>query len=936
MDTASDRWTYLITSILFCIAIIFCPLTVAANQNRLTAQTMPDEKLSLAAVSSEEETGAISGRVTDGTAGIPDVRIDVYNNYSWLASADTDENGNYTVIGLPAGEHKVKFSEYNSNYADEWYNDKGGLYDADPVSVTVNSTTPDIDAILEPGGSISGTVTDTSGAGIPGVIVYVFDNYPFWLGSAGTDENGNYTVIGLPAGEHNVEFSTYNSNYIKELYPDQVSVTVNATTSNIDAVLELGGSISGTVTDSSGAGIQNISIYIYNNYSPIGNPTETDENGKYTVTGLPVGEYKVLFSDYDDNYVDQWYNGHRDSFDANPISVTVDATTPNIDAVLELGNGSISGTVTDISGAGIPDVLISVYDGNNYNSELGSASTDENGNYTVIGLPAGEHKVKFSKYNYVEEWYDNKRKLFADLVTVTNGADTSDIDAVLVIGGRISGTVKNKNGEGIPDVDVHVHGGSFVRTDENGKYTVIELPAGEYAVQFSKYGSYVTEWYNNAPQIYCANPVSVVLAQTTANINIVLVEGGGISGTVTDSSGVGLANIYVSATARSKHSRFPFASGSAYTDIHGHYTINALPAGMYRIDYSDTSQNKYYREYYNDKIDFDIADQVAVVDGRITPNIDAVLDIPGGISGIVTDEDGNAVPDIQVEILGPDDHRESVHTDSTGSYTVSLLPPGDYTVKFHTDGTDFIRQQYDDVNVSIAEVTPNINAVLARGGRISGTVTDENGNGIFTAVRIYNADSNDYYSWDSVYTQSYTAAGAYTIKGLPSGSYKVWFPGLCNSFLGEWYDDQADPENAVVLSVTAPYTTSDINAVLLPDSSSCYTGSGGKISGTVRKGNAASRCTEVSIYDIDHNWIDSIWTDYKGEYLLTETYLPSGSYKVNFYNWYDDIEQWYNRKKDFDHADPVSVTAPETTVGINAFFPSNQGSLTSILMLLLM
>ena len=75
------------------------------------------------------------------------------------------------------------------------------------VSVTAPDTTLGIDAQLAVGGSISGTVTDATGAGIPYVAVgvtAVSGNY----GAAGlTAADGTYTVNWIPTGSYTINFA---------------------------------------------------------------------------------------------------------------------------------------------------------------------------------------------------------------------------------------------------------------------------------------------------------------------------------------------------------------------------------------------------------------------------------------------------------------------------------------------------------------------------------------------------------------------------------------------------------------------------------------------------------------------------------------------------------------------------------------------------------
>ena len=113
-------------------------------------------------------------------------------------------------------------------------------------------------------GTISGQVTDPSGNGIPNVYINVYDyNNNYWIKGSSTDSDGNYSLK-VPAGTYKVRFSQPPSDgyYAPQWYDnksnsvaaDLVTVKGFRTTTNIDAQLAIGGTISGRVTDASGNG----------------------------------------------------------------------------------------------------------------------------------------------------------------------------------------------------------------------------------------------------------------------------------------------------------------------------------------------------------------------------------------------------------------------------------------------------------------------------------------------------------------------------------------------------------------------------------------------------------------------------------------------------------------------------------------------------------
>ncbi|MFC2059552.1 carboxypeptidase regulatory-like domain-containing protein [Chloroflexota bacterium] len=99
--------------------------------------------------------GSISGHVYESDNTTPIANIHVYatdnETHQWIAGADTDASGSYTISGLPAGSYKVKANPCSSslNYINEWYNDKFSWEIADQVTVIPPNDTSGIDFSLD-------------------------------------------------------------------------------------------------------------------------------------------------------------------------------------------------------------------------------------------------------------------------------------------------------------------------------------------------------------------------------------------------------------------------------------------------------------------------------------------------------------------------------------------------------------------------------------------------------------------------------------------------------------------------------------------------------------------------------------------------------------------------------------------------------------------
>jgi len=309
---------------------------------------------------------------------------------------------------------------------------------------------------------------------------------------------------------------------------------------------------------------------------------------------------------------------------------------------------------------------------------------------------------------------------------------------------------------------------------------------------------------------------------------------------------------------------------------------------------------------------------------------------PGGqITGRVIAANGGS-PLKDVSVVAYDSNGNYVSndwTDATGVYTVTRLPAGTYRLYIGPDSfgasATFLAEFYnnksslvtaDPVNVTAGVVTSHIDAVLDRGGQITGRVTAADSAGPLQGVSISVYDSHGFYRGDA----TTNASGVYTTSGLTAGNYRVEFStkfgsGTARDYLGEYYNDKSSLATADTVPVTAPNLTGGINAALAR---------GGKISGRVTAGDTGEPLSGigVSAYDSTGKDVQYASTDSSGNYTITG--LSPGNYRVRFYGvciYFSDSRttktyfgEYYNDKLSLATADWVPVTAPNTTSGIDA------------------
>jgi Carboxypeptidase regulatory-like domain len=196
------------------------------------------------------------------------------------------------------------------------------------------------------------------------------------------------------------------------------------------------------------------------------------------------------------------------------------------------------------------------------------------------------------------------------------------------ISGKVTAAVSH---EALKNVEVTVYEDSehgqvdFATTGSGGEYTVNNLPAGKYKVEFSggfeSGQNFVTQFYKAKSSFEKADPVEVVIAEPakSENVNAEMEVGGKIEGTVTNTvTHKALANVAVAAIGTGAEGGYSFA----LTEANGHYTIVGLATGSYRVEFGKSG---YVNQYYDDQSSPASANLVEVVQEKTTWGINAAL-----------------------------------------------------------------------------------------------------------------------------------------------------------------------------------------------------------------------------------------------------------------------------------------------------------------------
>jgi hypothetical protein len=285
--------------------------------------------------------GKISGTVTMTGASLVQTSVSAVNtstgdSYSGFAF-DVGSSAAYEIAGLPTGMYNVYTFNY-LGYVDQYYNDQPDETTADPVSVTLGSTTAGINFTLNLGGIIKGTITGSAKAPLEDISVEAFSTASEYIGKsyASTDASGNYRLAGLRAGYYKVLAfgdSVYAWEYLdnKASWGDGDSVLVTEADSVLgkDFVLDIGGAISGYVYGEGAVPVSGADVLAYSNsfILSLGKSQTTAGNGSYRIGGLRTGWYMVLATTECDQ---MWYDNKSFFEIPDSIYVTMPATTSGV------------------------------------------------------------------------------------------------------------------------------------------------------------------------------------------------------------------------------------------------------------------------------------------------------------------------------------------------------------------------------------------------------------------------------------------------------------------------------------------------------------------------------------------------------------------------------------------------------------------------------
>ncbi|MFQ5653946.1 MAG: carboxypeptidase regulatory-like domain-containing protein, partial [Planctomycetota bacterium] len=646
--------------------------------------------------------GILSGRVQDaGGAPITEAQVDVYQQTDTsdiieviveralppAASAETDAGGLFSFDEL-GGSVQYRMMVQARGYQ---------IHQLEKISVGVGQDV-DLDITLDRGKVIRGIVYDPYGAELEGARAKAIfqggrpSKAPIDLQDDGvfTGEDGVFVFDTLEDGYYRVvvshpDFATFHENRVKA---DNTELTVRLTQ---------GGAVAGHIFDSQGGGAIAGATIAVRDVGGVEKKGISDAKGYYLVRGITVNPKGTA-------NIDVAADGYKRETN-NQVPVEEEVVTEGQDFLLDR-NGSVSGKVVDSAGNALAGCRVSVRRAHSPSTSVivnvaSPVASRSDGTFEVPDVaPGGETFLEGSHSEYLTSQSES--------FEIEPGASVTGLELVMKLGGSISGMVVDEAGVAIESVVVGVRDDWFGEVNpEVLPHNDRSGPAGDYRIGSLAEGTHTL--LASAPGYLDleVSGIKVVEGHDTGGIEVRMVRGATIAGTVRDVAGdpIGGARVTVIDTAGGlrKMNTMTGPDGIYHFDELGRYPVDveASASGFSRVRLYEQQVNR------ND--------------------VDFVLDRLGSIRGFVYDVKGDPVRAFSVAPRRHESGREikvasKTFQKGTGEYEYVDLEPGDYTIVFGAPG--YTTYSMENVRIRQGGETELPNVTLEEGGRLSGRVID--------------------------------------------------------------------------------------------------------------------------------------------------------------------------------------------------------------------
>ncbi|WP_177222553.1 carboxypeptidase regulatory-like domain-containing protein [Corynebacterium sp. NML130628] len=653
-------------------------------------------------------------------------------------SGQTDARGQFVIAGVkPTKTIQVKVNETDYTYE---------LNMTVPVNRTDGGKTYDLPGALKPDFKtkqlrLQFNDADT-GNGVGGVTWEVTPNPNKRAENAesrkGTTKDGGYVEQVLYPGTYDLKLTSpkgdVGDKYTFVNPPQQIDVQPRGESQPITITARKNpGEVMGRVLDDAGNPVANALVRVGRE------TTRTNNDGKYTFTGVPAGTSSVSVDKASDGSYEEVSKTFPtlDAAERKDVGdITVDRATSRIEGTVRIEGEPAQGGVS---------VVVRSQDGRYV--DYGGV---ENGKFSFTNtssakLLPGEYDV--TVLNPGDGRFDETKKT----VTVKPG-QTATVEFDLKENrAPIVATVLNEAGEPVSGAKLTITGVNTTWTEgESGVYTSGNLPAGEYLLKVE-----ASDNHGSAP-----GKVEVKWATGGKVIFTVTRDPGTVTINVTDDVGQPVSGVKAKLDGyQSDGDKTPFTKELTITD--GKVVFDKVPVGTYKVTIADSSA---YENPANAKsVEFTVgaAEKVAR-DVKLRRK-------DGAMTVHVMDETSRAINKPVIKLIDENGAETTAVGDKDGMHVFDKLRPGTY--KIEVEPTDRYKGGFESGITIAPGSTAAANLAFVRVTRetvtVTGIVVDETGQPVAGATVLAESGGTQEVITDE--------DGRFVVEGLKEGyaTFKV-------------------------------------------------------------------------------------------------------------------------------------------------------------------